>query len=56
MEEALSRLESGEDPDSVEKDMGDLLEGEDGFSLEDMRKKVLAGPKPPSRDDKLYEL
>jgi len=56
MEEALSRLESGEDPDSVERDMGELLEGEEGFSLEDMKKKVTSGPKPPARDDKLYEL
>ncbi len=56
MEEALSRLESGEDPESVENDMGDLLDAEDGFNLEDMRKKVLSGPKPPLRDDKLYEL
>jgi len=56
MEEALSRLESGEDPDSVERDMGDLLDDESGFSLEEMKKKVLAGPKPPARDDKLYEL
>ena len=56
MEEALSRLESGEDPDSIEQEMGDLLDGEEGFSLEDMKKKVLSGPKPPTKDDKLYEL
>ena len=56
MEEALSRLEAGEDPESVEQDMGDLLDSEEGFNLEDMKKKVLSGPKPPARDDKLYEL
>ncbi len=56
MEEALSRLESGEDPDSIEQEMGDLLDGEEGFSLEDMKKKILSGPKPPAKDDKLYEL
>ena len=57
MEEALSRLESGEDPDSIEQEMGDLLDGEEGFSLEDMKKKILSsGSKPPAKDDKLYEL
>lgn len=56
MEEALSRLEAGEDPESVEQDMGDLLDAGDSFSLEDMKKKILSGPKPPKRDDKLYEL
>lgn len=56
MEEALSRLEAGEDPESVEQDMGDLLDTGDGFNLEDMKKKVLSGPRPPARDDKLYEL
>ena len=56
MEEALSRLESGEDPDCIEQEMGDFLDGEDGFNLGEMRKKVLPGPTPPSKDDKLYEL
>ena len=31
MEEALSRLEKGEDPDRIEAEMGDLLEGEEPF-------------------------
>ncbi len=56
MEEALSRMEAGEDPDQIEREMGDLLEGEDGFSLEAMKKKVRSGPKPPVYDEKLYEL
>lgn len=56
MEEALSRLETGEDPDRIEQEMGDLLDGDDGFTLEEMKKKVLSGPRPPARDDKLYEL
>lgn len=56
MEEALSRLEAGEDPESVEQDMGDLLDRDEGFNLEDMKKRVLSGPKPPAKDDKLYEL
>ena len=56
MEEALSRLEAGEDPDQVESEMGDLLNGDDGFSFEEMKKKVRSGPQPPKKDDKLYEL
>lgn len=56
MEEALSRLEAGEDPGQVEQDMGDLLDGDNGFSLEEMKRKGRMGPKPPDRDDKLYEL
>ncbi len=56
MEEALSRMEAGEDPDQVEKDMGDLLGADDAFSLEAMKKKVRSGPRPPVHDEKLYEL
>ena len=56
MEEALSRLEAGEDPDSVEQEMGDLLDTDEGFNLEQMKKKALAGSRPPVKDDKLYEL
>jgi len=56
MEEALSRMESGEDPDQIEKEMGDLMDGDDAFSLDAMKKKVRSGPKPPVHDEKLYEL
>ncbi|NOQ45404.1 MAG: zinc ribbon domain-containing protein [Desulfobulbaceae bacterium] len=56
MEEALSRMESGEDPDQIEQEMGDLLDSDDAFSFEAMKKKVRSGPKPPVHDDKLYEL
>lgn len=55
MEEALARLESGEDPDLIEQEMGDLMDGED-FSLEAMRKKASSAGRPPAKDDKLYEL
>lgn len=56
MEEALSRMEAGEDPDQIEREMGDLMESDDMFSLETMKKKVRSGPKPPVHDEKLYEL
>ena len=57
MEEALSRMESGEDPEKIEAEMGDLLESEDPFLLPG--KKGSAGSarrKAPRRDDTLYEL
>lgn len=55
MQEALSRLEAGEDPEQIEQEMGDVLDG-DSFSFEEMKKQVRSGGKQPLRDDKLYEL
>jgi len=55
MEEALHRLEAGEDPDEIEADLGELLEGEDEtppLSGKKLLKRLL----PPARDDKLYDL
>lgn len=57
MEEALSRLEKGEDPEAIEAEMGDLLENEDPFIMS--AKKGAAGIKSrpaPARDDTLYDL
>ena len=56
MEEALSRMEAGEDPDQIEQEMGDLLDSDDAFSLEAMKKKIRSGPRPPVHDERLYEL
>ena len=55
MEEALSRMEAGEDPETIEAEMGDLLEGEEPFTFE---KKQLRLPRtrPPAVDEKLYDL
>ena len=33
MEEALRRMEKGEDPERIEEEMGELLEGDDLFHL-----------------------
>jgi hypothetical protein len=33
MEEALRRMERGEDPDQIEAEMGDILESEDPFQM-----------------------
>ena len=56
MEEAISRMEAGEDPEQVEREMGDLLGGDEDFSLEALKKKVVAGQKSPIHDERLYEL
>lgn len=55
MEEALARLERGEDPDRIEEEMGDLFEGEDPLSL--LKRKGRKGRlREPQRDETLYEL
>ena len=57
MQEALKRMEAGEDPDAIEAEMGDLLEGEEPFLMPEKK-----GGKPgtkraaPRRDDTLYDL
>jgi len=55
MEEALARMEAGEDPEQIEAEMGDLLEGEDPFSLKRNASKLFK-QLPPKVDDKLYYL
>jgi putative FmdB family regulatory protein len=55
VEEAIRRLESGEDPDRVEAEMGDLFDGEAPLTFEGIkgiRRKIL----PPAQDDTLYPL
>ncbi|MFV1965080.1 MAG: FmdB family zinc ribbon protein [Pirellulaceae bacterium] len=59
MEEAIRRMESGEDPDKIEEEMGDLFdENEDPFSrdseggLRGLAKKL----RPPEVDETLYDL
>jgi hypothetical protein len=55
MEEALRRMEAGEDPEQIEAEMGDLLEEEDPLVFQGQKK---AGRQkvPPRKDDTLYEL
>ncbi|MDX9785771.1 MAG: zinc ribbon domain-containing protein [Salinivirgaceae bacterium] len=58
MSEALRRMAQGEDPDSIEAEMGDVLESEDPFILPDGKGKT--GPAQrrslPAKDDTLYDL
>jgi putative FmdB family regulatory protein len=55
MEEAIARMEAGEDPEQIEAEMGDLLGEEDPFSFQEKTKKLLKR-QPPSVDEKLYYL
>ena len=57
MNEALKRMEAGEDPDAIEAEMGDLLEEEDPFLLPDKKRAGPKGKRPaPVSDEKLYDL
>lgn len=58
MEEAMRRMEAGEDPDKIEEEMGDLLGeeepllGQGSGGLRRLTRKL----KPPEVDDTLYDL
>lgn len=57
MQEALQRMEQGEDPEKIEAEMGDLLEGEDPFLLPGQKaRRSAARARPPRRDETLYDL
>ena len=55
MEEALRRLENGEDPDRIEEEMGDLIEGEEPFLSGGKGTRGSRTPKPRV-DETLYDL
>jgi putative FmdB family regulatory protein len=54
-QEALSRLERGEDPETIEQEMGDIFEGEDPFQQISAAGKG-PGKQKPKVDETLYEL
>lgn len=55
MQEALQKMEAGEDPDQVEAEMGDLLEDEEPFTMQ--AKKGSKKPRrKPQKDETLYIL
>jgi hypothetical protein len=57
MQEALKRMEAGEDPDAIEAEMGDLLEEEDPFTLPEKKGGLTAMKRPaPQKDETLYDL
>ena len=55
MEEALQRMEAGEDPEKIEAEMGDILEEEEPFNF---KKNLLRASRyrPPKVDENLYDL
>ena len=58
VEEAMRRMEAGEDPDTIEAEMGDLLDNDDMLfgpgksGLKGMTRRL----RPPEVDEKLYDL
>jgi putative FmdB family regulatory protein len=55
MEEALRRMQNGEDPEQIEAEMGDLLEEEEPFTPKEQSSRT-PKKRPPGVDDKLYYL
>lgn len=55
MEEALRRMEQGDDPEKIEEEIGDILEEEEPFTF---KQKALQARKalPPGKDENLYDL
>ncbi len=53
-EEALERLEAGEDPDKIDEEMGDILSEENPFGTKPGRKR--GSSTPPRHDETLYDL
>ncbi|MGM0452652.1 MAG: FmdB family zinc ribbon protein [Thermodesulfobacteriota bacterium] len=56
MQEALARMERGEDPEQIEAEMGDVLENEDPFVMPEKRKPGSRKQPAPHRDETLYDL
>lgn len=57
MDEALRRMEKGEDPEQVEAELGDILENEDPFLLPEKKGKPIKTTRgEPFRDETLYDL
>jgi hypothetical protein len=56
MEKALSRLEAGENPEQIEKDMEELLEGDGALPFEFKEARRRSKTKPPIHDETLYEM
>jgi hypothetical protein len=56
MEQALSRLEAGEDPAQIEREMGEVFEGENALPFEFKQARKRLRSKFPDRDETLYEM
>ena len=56
MDEAIRRLERGEDPDRIESEMADIIEQEDPFSLPGRKGGGITAKTAPLKDETLYDL
>ncbi len=58
MEEAMRRMEAGEDPDKIDEEMGDVLEHEEPFTVRSRKavKDLMRSYLPPNVDENLYDL
>jgi hypothetical protein len=57
MEDALRRMERGDDPGQIEAEIGDLLKDEDPFAPDAQKIRRVSGlMRRPDRDETLYEL
>ncbi|MEM8733030.1 MAG: zinc ribbon domain-containing protein [Planctomycetota bacterium] len=58
MEEAIRRMEAGEDPDKVEEELGDVLESEDPFASGESKLKgvVRRMREAPNEDPDIYDM
>lgn len=58
MEEAMRRMEAGEDPDKVEEELSDVLDGEDPFTTGESKLKGLARrmTEAPNVDPETYDM
>ena len=54
-EEAIRRMEKGEDPDQIERELGDIIENEEPFLSKGL-KQFKRRTKKPRVDDHLYDL
>jgi len=53
MKEAMSRLESGQDPNQIEQDLGDVLEDD---LIKNPKKTIQRKFMPPAEDETIYDL
>lgn len=56
MEKALSRLEAGENPDQIEKEMGDIFAEDESLPFTFRQARKTGKSKPLVHDDTLYEM
>ncbi len=58
MEEAIRRMEAGEDPDKVEEELGDALDGEDPFATGESKLRALKRKltEAPNVDPEVYDM